>query len=323
MRRRGFTLIELLVVIAIIGILIALLLPAVQKIRSTAATMVCQNNLKQIGLACLHYQTANGTLPAGNVYSQSQLGTWDYYGTWTISILPMLEQEPLANLYNPSLPNANPAQAPVLGMNLKVFICPADYMGFTTLTQPESGPGGTSGLPAPLCIPGSYRCVSGANNITTGGGNNWDDATQVSALPRVWQGAMHSVVPSAGMSATKMTDIIDGTSNTLMVGEYGTGTHPTRRTFWGYAYDSYNQSSVWVGESRTLQANYDQCVASAPGTATECQRGWGSFHTMGNINFVMCDGSVHAIATNVDMNVVLPAMATIAGGEVVPGNVFN
>src|ERR1700758_456748 len=106
--RRAFTLIELLVVIAIISVLIGLLLPAVQKTREAANRISCQNNLKQLALACMNYESTFTIFPAGSVFKKqaSILGNhWDYYDTWTISILPFVEQENLFKLYDPTVPN--------------------------------------------------------------------------------------------------------------------------------------------------------------------------------------------------------------------------
>src|SRR6476620_11590612 len=90
--RRGFTLIELLVVIAIIAVLIALLLPAVQAAREAARRAQCVNNLKQIGLACLNYESALGCLPPGTKGS--------LWGTWMLFVLPFAEQQALYNAWN-------------------------------------------------------------------------------------------------------------------------------------------------------------------------------------------------------------------------------
>ena len=117
----------------------------------------------------------------------------------------------------------------------------------------------------------------------------------------------------------------DGTSNTLLFGEYATKDTPGRRTFWAYAYTSYNLSVVTFNAPWTLQASFAACAATDskinPSGSNQCKRAWGSFHTAG-LNFAFCDGSVHTISRNVDMIYVLPALATVAGGEVIPANAF-
>jgi prepilin-type N-terminal cleavage/methylation domain-containing protein len=328
-RRAGFTLIELLVVIAIIAILIGLLVPAVQKVREAAARIQCQNNLKQIGLALHNYHDAYKKFPPSSWYKQVN-GKFDYYETWAIEILPFIEQGPLFQLWPQNLPNAvRETTSPNMGLLrrtlLPIYNCPSDPLSFDVLT-PESGPGGQSGLPIPVCMPSNYRAVAGADwggqdwgKDQDGPNENWDDATQVPWLLANHggnRGVMHAAVLGAS-GPERMASIIDGTSNTLMVGEYATKTHPTRRTFWAYAYTSYNTSTVTYGQSRTLIPDFDLCNATAPFGTNQCKRSWGSFHT-GIINFVWCDGSVRPIQTSIDMNVVMPALATVAGGEVVP-----
>src|SRR5687768_17278412 len=130
--RAGFTLIELLVVIAIIAILIALLVPAVQKVRDAASMTQCRNNLKQLALACLNYEQTYKKFPAGNIFRTSKQGPWagvrHYYETWTISILPYIEQNALYNLWDVNTPNAalTANMDQLRKANVPNFQCPAD-----------------------------------------------------------------------------------------------------------------------------------------------------------------------------------------------------
>jgi prepilin-type processing-associated H-X9-DG protein len=140
------------------------------------------------------------------------------------------------------------------------------------------------------------------------------------------RGVMHATDPLVpGAHREKLADVLDGLSNTLMFGEYATRDTPGRRTFWAYAYTSYNESLVTFNAPWTLVESFAACAATNPlidpSGNNQCKRAWGSFHA-GGLNFAFCDGSVHTIGRNVDMVHVLPALATIAGGERIPDDSF-
>lgn len=311
MGKRGFTLIELLVVIAIIAILIALLLPAVQQAREAARRSQCKNNLKQIGLAVHNYHDVHGTYPPGNV-SCNQIGTCNYsyggphYTTWTIAILPFLDQAPLYNKYDQELPNdSNSAtnNRDVAQTFLPVYACPSD-LRTDTLDRPESGPRPYN------YAPGSYRAVSGVTRSR--GGPHWDEGQSLKFSDR---GAMHVVYNRWGVE--RMRDVTDGTSSSLLVGEYHTTTHNTRRTFWAYGYTSYNESSILVGSPQAFGIpDYDDCQNNSGAHGNDCKRAFASLH-VGGIQFLFCDGHVGFISENIDQNEILPALGTISGGEVI------
>ncbi len=125
-RTRGFTLIELLVVIAIIAVLIALLLPAVQAAREAARRAQCTNNLKQLGLAVHNYHSATNALPANNMFLGPTNGTWGWNASWTVYLLPHIEQSPLYNAYNFTNSPDQPANSTISYLGLATLVCPSD-----------------------------------------------------------------------------------------------------------------------------------------------------------------------------------------------------
>jgi prepilin-type N-terminal cleavage/methylation domain-containing protein/prepilin-type processing-associated H-X9-DG protein len=358
--RRAFTLIELLVVIAIIAILIGLLLPAVQKVRDAAARMQCSNNLKQIGLGLHNHHDSKGTLPPGGM--QTGRNGAPCFTNWAIETLPYIEQDALYKQYDQRVSNEHPNNVFVTQSRVKTYECPSDGL-IGRLERPATGPNaGNVTPPAPFAfVPprgtnewmhGSYRAVSGRSGAI---GRAFWDTFEANFWPpnfvmlQEWRGAIHGTAaaynghPAATFIDTanrnaplnqmggpeRFNSIIDGLSNTLMVGEWSTipgvvpnsplwdddGMQATRRaTFWAYTYASYNQASIST-ESRTLNNDYVKCVTTpGQGASNPCKRSFGSMHT-GGMNFVLCDGSVRFVSYSVDINL-LAAMATIAGGEI-------
>jgi prepilin-type N-terminal cleavage/methylation domain-containing protein len=299
--RRGFTLIELLVVIAIIAILIGLLLPAVQKVREAAARMSCSNNLKQIALAIHNYHDSRGELPPGGITPGDCCGTQSF-GNWAIYILPYIEQDNLYKQYNDNLTNEDAGNAVIRAARVKTYECPSDGLAGKS-EAPASGPG--SGL---QYVHGSYRGVSSRADA----GNDFFDSTPPVALQNTLRGVLHSF-RSKTEKKENLTSIADGTSNTLLVGEYTTRTTTTRGTFWAYTYTSFALSATH-SLSGYMLADYDACGVST-GNSNGCKRGWGSNHS-GGINFALSDGSVRLISTSIDQQT-FSNLGSMAGGEVV------
>lgn len=321
----GFTLVELLVVIAIIGILVALLLPAVQAAREAARRSQCSNNLKQIGLAILNYESSKKHLPPGSKSKEFVQDT-NYWSTWTVEILPYMEEGGVYSLWNRNVSLEDPLNRALKQQRVATYLCPTEDDP-NTLIVPETGPGASLAPPNNQYQPGSYRANSGsASGLNCGG--YWDDPANIPfavidpTAGLKTRGPMYAVVdatsPSPGGAApseVKLKQITDGTSKTRLAGEYMTRTTPRRRTLWAYAYTSYNQSSG-IPESRTLMPDYARCF-NFPGATTcsdNCKRAWGSFHAGGIFQNVFCDGAVRAISEDVSVDVFV-ASCTIQAQE--------
>jgi len=313
LRRRtsAFTLIELLVVIAIISILIGLLLPAVQKVRDAAARAKCENNLKQLGLAALNFESANRKFPpavnylgkpvtvAGGVktnpppYAGVQENMFEF-------LMPFIE---LDNLYH-SLDFTQNQYANALGPNspaatvVPAFLCPAD-LGAQQITY----------------VSGGNTYYFGANSY---GGNPGVYGFYISSMDQTGIFFINSSV--------KIADITDGMSNTFMFGERNR-VDPIYQQCYGTTFDV---RSGWAW-TNTL-AGFDYIFGAAepinwlmppaalpndPGFIYEDLRmsTYGSFHS-GGANFCFCDGSVKFLANTTPL-LILQQLSTRNGGEVI------
>ncbi len=322
----GFTLVELLVVIAIIGVLIALLLPAVQAARAAARRAQCKTNLKQINLAVHSYISAHaGELPPGGVRNGRDTRSPDFE-SWSISILPYLELQNLYDQYDFDEYNLESENVDVLTTIVPVYLCPSDE-DTLTLERPESGRPERYEMAR-----GSYRANTGrCGHLPAGRTGWWDNPPQTEIFKKLdmlhWKGPFHVVnnlFPHIAF-IPKLKEITDGQSNTFFLGE-GTSKssqgeefekrrNRKRRTFWAYSYTSYNKSCA-MPQSRTLLSDFSRCVdVRGLGESNTCKRAWGSLHPDG-IHFSYGDGSVHLIARSIDMKI-FAERATMAGDELI------
>ena len=318
MKRRGFTLIELLVVIAIIAILIGLLLPAVQKVREAAARAKCSNNLKQLGIAMHSFHDQQQKLPA-KTGSQGQC----CWGTWIIMILPHIEQQAMYQLYqnyggNDSIKNDFPAA---------VTVTPFPRYGgppnntnvttrrLTTLTCPSD----RENAPISNLTNHNYAVIAGNGASHWGfNGNPVAGPTPLPTLttpyvaragmfdPGITEFVFVGTAVQANSKKTKLTDVTDGLSNTLMIGENRQGTGSDLRGFiwWG---DAASLSTYYAPNTKSNDVISQNCNNDVQG-GLPCNNGspvtlaLRSKHT-GGVNVCLGDASVRFVRDSIDMNV--------------------
>jgi prepilin-type N-terminal cleavage/methylation domain-containing protein/prepilin-type processing-associated H-X9-DG protein len=321
-KRNAFTLVELLVVIAIIGILVALLLPAIQAAREAARRTQCVNNLKQIGLGVQNYAGARRYLPPMRIADHQQ--------TWLVLILPHLEDQQVADLWDKNLGCFYKQTLQFRTSIINAFICPSvGHEKLIVAVSPDSKHSHPRNDPADTGSAGyrgsisDYRAVAGSTCFINRAVPpiHWTDTGPHSSPP--FDGSNSHLVDgpipqtrdkdiiytssptSYGVQSytplTSFKNITDGTSKTLLGGEVGRGTSESGQAFNG------DTSGMYLGE---LKQFCDKCDKSK---AEGGDDGFGSVHN-GVVNFTMCDGSVQGIARDVDAKV-LDRMATRAGDD--------
>jgi len=333
--RRGFTLVELLVVIAIIGILVALLLPAVQAAREAARRMQCGNNLKQLGLANHNYHDTFKSLPMA--YSVTIQPNMSFnVQSWGSSILPFIEQQPLYDQYDPRFPACNQAGAQglqnmtVIQTVIQTFLCPSAPPGGTRIYNGAIPSGAVPGLPTLTwrAAPSDYCIATGVRGAF---------ANLAYAASGGAGGTRHGAIqPHINLlfanymdfKNNNLSNITDGTSNTILLGERTGGgpsfyakripvsipaIAPLNGGGWGDALNGEH----WL--SGSLYTGITSVPQEGPcGINCTNMRGYGfhSFHNQG-CQFAMCDGSVRFMSQSV-AGLVLAGQITREKGEVIP-----
>ena len=307
-RRKAFTLVELLVVIAIIGILIALLLPAVQAAREAARRMSCANNMKQLGLAMQMYHTANGVFPPGGMFGPTE-GSDASGFSFHAFMLPYMEQATAYDRLDLSLSIKAPINLEVALQAAPLFICPSYSGGSVDAITPD---------PDSEWLVSTYNGVAGAMPQSASGNQDSYMRPFSDSLCREYyiNGVFYPY------SKTRIRDISDGTSKTLAIGERNNELRVwTRGSF--YLGNVLSPSMVCSASAKnvTKPINADPNIWDFGGSNRTLffnELYFGSEHP-GGAQFVYADGSVHFLNDEISMDT-YRSLATRNGGEMVEWN---
>ncbi len=338
--RRAFTLVELLVVIAIIGILVALLLPAVQAAREAARRNQCTNNLKQQMLASLNFESSTQELPAGvNVFQDPTTnqpirvpGDTNFmavWATWCVEILPYIENQSLKSLFDETRRLDEAPNNTLITQELPEFLCPSDTepLGYSPVAPTPFGRSSyraNSGVAQGEEVWGRVLSVINAAGAPSALSNN--------ANGKAKRGPFTVVFEPTSMNRIKLRQVTDGTSKTLAISEYHTDNafYTVDNARWNYsAWGSWRaypaMSAIFSPNysSGVLQntigiADYDACLKANSSNINSrdraCTHTFASKHSAGQMQAAFVDGHVESLSADTDIYV-LEAMATIGGGE--------
>ena len=284
--RMAFTLIELLVTLAIIGTLIALLLPAIQSAREAARLSECKNNLRQLGIAMQNYESAQGTLPPGYRYMPGPEGNALGHA-WGAHLLPYVEEMTAFAWASFDRPVYHEDIQPLRELQINLFLCPSDYVS----------PGNFITMGTERFAMGCYVANFGPPDL---------DAEQESRLGVFSRN-----------SQTKLSQITDGLSHTLMIGERQNG--PFRSGI--ELNNHFEYETTWFAAVRDIDDPTDDHghmvlfqTGHTPNAPMSDDRDVSSAH-QDLAQFLWCDGSIRAMITEVDHNI-YSAAGTRAGEEV-------
>lgn len=295
--RGGFTLVELLIVIAIVGLLVAILLPAIQAARESARRTSCINNLKQIGLAMLQFDDRNKRLPPAEML-KSMTGTSTNGGSAFLPLLPYLEEQVLFEQFDPAKAVTSGDNLKVIQTRIEVFCCPS--MSFFTV-EPSAASGHWS----------SYAVCTGSGSA---------HFAQQFSDPEYHNGAIvHPKTSKVRLMSIAKLSALDGTSRTFLAGDMDYGLSNISAMGGNPSQPEMGGTTVWGNGYPYLSMGSTIGVFNADHIYTPFHE-WMTFRSdhPGGVNMLMADGSVHFIDENISPNV-LDYLANRDDGKQIEG----